>query len=85
MQHLGLALALVIPGPVRSSLEHSQGMASGMNKPLRLRLEIRDPDLIAYPGKLCSPAYTATLSPQYCYLVAPSDVELLPPCQSIRA
>jgi len=33
MQHLGLAFGTGYSGPVRSSLEHSQGMASGMNKP----------------------------------------------------
>lgn len=53
MQRLGISLwGWVFGGPILSSLEHSQGMAAGQNKPLRLRLEIRDPNLIALPWEI---------------------------------
>ena len=84
MQHLGISLwHWLFEGPVRSSLEHSQGMASGMDKPLRLRLEIRDPDLIALPWEIMQPQHglpAISLSPQQLlFSRTASDVELLPP------
>jgi len=75
----GVSFGTGYSGPVRSSLEHSQGMASGMNKPLRL--EIHDPDLIAYPGKYAAPAWVTiiSLSPQQLlFSRTASDVELPP-------
>jgi hypothetical protein len=57
-------------------------MASGMNKPLRLRLEIRDPDLIALPWEIMQPRHglpAISLSPQQLlFNRTASDVELLP-------
>ena len=83
MQHLGISLwHWLFQGPVRSSLEHSQGMASGMDKPLRLRLEIREPDLIALPWEIMQPRHgvpAISLSRQVLFSRTATDVDLLPP------
>ena len=84
MQHLGTSLwHWLFEGPVRNSLEYSQGMASGMNKPLRLRLEIRDPNLIALPWEIMQPQHglpAISLSPdQLLFSRTVSDVDLLSP------
>jgi hypothetical protein len=53
MQYLGISLwRWVFDGAILGSLERSQGMAMGEHTPLRLRLEIRDPDLIALPWEI---------------------------------
>ena len=53
MQHLGISLwRWVFDGAILGSLECSQGIAMGKHTPLRLRLEIRDPDLIALPWEI---------------------------------
>jgi len=57
-------------------------MASGMNKPLRLRLEIHDPDLIALPWEIMQPQHGLPPFPclqQLLFSRTASDVELLPP------
>ena len=56
MQHLGIHLwQWLFSGPLKSSLERSQGIAIGQNMPLRLRLEVRDPELIALPWEIMQP------------------------------
>ncbi|MEO1389641.1 MAG: CHAT domain-containing protein [Cyanobacteria bacterium J06634_6] len=56
MQHLGISLwKWLFEGPVESSFERSQGIAIGQDIPLRLRLEIRDPGLIAMPWEIMQP------------------------------
>jgi CHAT domain/FHA domain len=56
MQHLGVSLwQWLFSGPIKSSFERSQGIAIGQNHPLRLRLEIRDPELIALPWEIMQP------------------------------
>lgn len=56
MQHLGISLfEWLFEGPIRSSLAQSQGIAIGQNRPLRLRVEIREPDLIALPWEIMQP------------------------------
>ncbi|WP_290439429.1 CHAT domain-containing protein [Leptolyngbya sp. 'hensonii'] len=56
MQHLGTSLwQWLLGGPIQSSFDQSQGIAIGQNKPLRLRLEIRDPDLVALPWEIMQP------------------------------
>ena len=56
MQHLGVNLwQWLFDGPIQSSLDQSLGIAMGQNRPLRLRLEIRDPDLIALPWEIMQP------------------------------
>ena len=53
MQHLGLNLwQWLFDGPVQSSLDHSQGIAQGQSTVMRLRLEIRDPELISVPWEI---------------------------------
>ncbi len=53
MQHLGISLwRWVFDKDILNSLERSQGIAMGEHTPLRLRLEIRDPDLIALPWEI---------------------------------
>ena len=53
MQTLGVLLwRWLFEGPVESSFERSQGIAIGQGMPLRLRLEIRDPELIALPWEI---------------------------------
>ncbi len=53
MQHLGVSLwQWLFDGPIGSSFERSQGIAIGQDHPLRLRLEIRDPELIALPWEI---------------------------------
>ncbi len=82
MQHLGISLfGWLFEGPIRSSLEHSQGIASGKDKPLRLRLEIRDPDLIALPWEIMQPQLglpAISLSQQLLFSRTTSDVDPLP-------
>ena len=56
MQQLGLSLwPWLFDGPIQSSFAQSQGIAQGRSQPLRLRLDIRDPDLIALPWEIMQP------------------------------
>ncbi|AFY67886.1 CHAT domain-containing protein [Geitlerinema sp. PCC 7407] len=56
MQMLGILLwQWLFDGPIQSSLDQGQGLAIGQRKPLRLRLEVRDPDLIALPWEIMQP------------------------------
>lgn len=61
MQHLGIELwKWLFDGSIQNSLERSQGIAIGKTKPdekqpLRLRLEIRDPNLILLPWEIMQP------------------------------
>ncbi len=53
MQTLGMELwQWLISGAISGALSQSQGIAMGQNRPLRLRLEIRDPDLIPVPWEI---------------------------------
>jgi hypothetical protein len=56
MQNLGVSLwQWLFDGPIKSSFERSQGIAIGQDHPLRLRLEVRDPELIALPWEIMQP------------------------------
>ncbi|MGB3296687.1 MAG: CHAT domain-containing protein [Phormidesmis sp.] len=56
MQHLGVSLwRWLFDGPIANSFERSQGIAIGQDQPLRLRLEIRDPELISLPWEIMQP------------------------------
>lgn len=83
MQHLGINLwEWLFDGPIQGSLEHSQGIASGKEKPLRLRLEIRDPDLIALPWEIMQRQHglpAVSLSQQLLFSRTTSDVDPLLP------
>ena len=56
MQHLGVSLwQWVFRESIQNTLAQSQGIALGQDKPLRLRLDIRDPDLIVLPWEIMQP------------------------------
>ena len=83
MQHLGISLfEWLFQGPIQSSLAQSQGIAIGQDKPLRLRLEIRAPDLIALPWEIMQPQpgkAAVSVSGQLLFSRTTSDVDPLPP------
>lgn len=81
MQQLGLSLwQWLFAGSIQNSFAQSRGIAIGQDKPLRLRLEIRDPDLIALPWEIMQPfaGFPAiSLNPQLLFSRTTSDVEPL--------
>lgn len=83
MQHLGVQLwQWLFDGPIQSSLDQSQGIAIGQGNSLRLRLEIRDPELIALPWEIMQPQpgkQAISLSQQIFFSRTTSDVDPLPP------
>ncbi|BAY93484.1 forkhead associated family protein [Tolypothrix sp. PCC 7601] len=82
MQYLGISLwRWLFDGPILGSLERSRGMAMGLHTRLRLRLEIRDPDLIALPWEIMQrePGQSAmSLSQDIVFSRTTSEVESLP-------
>lgn len=82
MQHLAVHLwQWLFDGPVQSGLDQSQGIAIGQNKPLRIRLEIRDPNLVALPWEIMQPQpgkQAISLSQQLLFSRTTSDVDPLP-------
>ncbi|MDX2240531.1 MAG: CHAT domain-containing protein [Leptolyngbyaceae cyanobacterium bins.302] len=86
MQTLGVQLwQWLFEGSVVASLSHSQGIAAGQNKPLRLRLEIREPNLIALPWEIMQDApgrQAISLSQQLLFSRTTSDVNALPTLRS---
>lgn len=53
MQQLGVNLwQWLLDGDIQSSFSQSQGIAIGQKRPLRLRLEISDPELITLPWEI---------------------------------
>lgn len=82
MQTLGISLwQWLFDGPIQGSLNHSQGIAMGQNKPLRLRLEIRDPDMIALPWEIMQDGagkQAISLSQQILFSRTTRDVHTLP-------
>jgi CHAT domain/FHA domain len=89
MQHLGIQLwQWLFNGPIQGSLAQSQGIAIGQNKPLRLRLEIRDPNLIALPWEIMQPQagkQAISLNQQILFSRTTIDVDRLPPQKYDRA
>lgn len=83
MQDLGIGLwQWLFDSPIQGSLAQSLGIAMGQNKSLRLRLEIRDPDLIALPWEIMQPQHgkpAISLNPQILFSRTTSDVDNLPP------
>jgi hypothetical protein len=86
MQELGNGLWQWIFGdPIRQSFAQSQGVAMGKNKPLRLRLEIRDPNLIPLPWEIMQAEIgkqSISLDPQILFSRTTSNVDPLAPQQS---
>src|SRR4028119_898637 len=83
MQRLGIDLwAWLFDGPIQNTLAQSQGIAIGQNKPLRLRLELRDPDFIPLPWEIMQPMVgkqPLSLSQQLLFSRTTSDVDALKP------
>jgi CHAT domain/FHA domain len=83
MQHLGLNLwQWLFTRQVGNAFAHSQGIAIGQGKTLRVRLEIRDPDSISLPWEIIQPQFgkpAISLNPQILFSRTNSDVDPLPP------
>lgn len=84
MQNLGVSLwQWIFDGPIHVSFSQSQGIAMGQMQPLRLRLEIRDPELIELPWEIMQPQpgkQAVSLSKQLLlFSRTTSDVDPLPP------
>lgn len=87
MQQLGVSLwQWLFDGPIQSSFNQSQGIAMGQRRSLRLRLEIRDPDLITLPWEIMQPQpgrpAISLSSQQVLFSRTTSDVDSLPPQRS---
>lgn len=86
MQSLGVSLwQWVFDGPIQGSFSQSQGIAMGQGRPLRLRIEIRDPNLIDLPWETMQPQpgrQAVSLSQQLLFSRTTSDVDPLPPLRS---
>lgn len=86
MQHLGISLwQWLFSGSIQGSLEKSQGIAFGQSKPLRLRLDIREPNLSTLPWEIMQPQPgkpAISLSQQILFSRTTSDVDPLPPLPS---
>jgi hypothetical protein len=82
MQTLGVHLwQWLFDGSILATLNHSQGIAVGQGRALRLRLEIRDPNLIAIPWEIMQDApgkQAISLSQQVLFSRTISDVDTLP-------
>lgn len=82
MQHLGISLwQWLFDGQIQSSFNQSRGYAGGQLKPLRLRLEIRDPELISLPWEIMQEQVgkqAISLSQQVLFSRTTSDVDPLP-------
>jgi hypothetical protein len=83
MQQLGIDLwAWLFEGSIENVLAESRGIANGQNKPLRLRLEIRDPDFIPLPWEIMQPMagrQAISLSQQLLFSRTTSHVDSLQP------
>jgi hypothetical protein len=86
MQHLGISLwQWLFDGPIDGSFHQSQGIAIGQNKPLRVRLDIRDPKLIALPWEIMQPQagkQALSLSQQLLFSRTTTAVDALPPLRT---
>ncbi|WP_373534241.1 CHAT domain-containing protein [Microcoleus sp.] len=83
MQHLGIDLwRWLFEGPIQGSLQESKGIAIGQNLPLRVRIDLREPYLIALPWEIMQPQAgqpAISLSQQLLFSRTTSNVEPLPP------
>ncbi|MCA1992600.1 MAG: hypothetical protein LDL41_11300, partial [Coleofasciculus sp. S288] len=81
MQRLGMELwAWLFDGSIQNALERSQGIAMGQNKPLRVRMEVRDPALSPLPWEIMQPRtgkQAISLSQQLLFSRTTSDVDPL--------
>jgi hypothetical protein len=84
MQHLGMSLwDWLVEGSIQTSFSQSQGMAMGQDKALRLRLEVRDPEMAMLPWEIMQPQsgrQPISLSQRILFSRTTSDVDpLMPP------
>ncbi len=81
MLELGINLwQFIFNGPIANSFNQSLGMAIGREQPLRVQLDIRDPNLIALPWEIGQPKPgkpTISLNPQLRFSRTTSDVDSL--------
>ncbi len=82
MQDFGINLwKWLFQASILNTLEHSMGVANGKNKPLRLRLDIRDPDLITLPWEIMQSQpgkQSVSLSPHLLFSRTINNVDSLP-------
>lgn len=82
MQGLGVTLwEWLFSGPIEQTLQRSLGIAMGQNRPLRIQLEIRDPELISVPWEIMrsqSGQNAFSLGPQMLFSRSTSAVDPLP-------
>ncbi|MCG5057024.1 MAG: CHAT domain-containing protein [Limnoraphis sp. WC205] len=85
MQHLGINLwQWLFQGAIQTSLHRSQGIAIGQDQPLRVRLDVREADLIPLPWEIMQPQAgqpAISLSQQLLFSRTTSDVNPLPQYQ----
>ncbi len=85
MQQLGIRLwQWLFDGAIQGSLRQSSGIAMGQSKPLRLRLEIRAPNLVGLPWEIMQPQagkQAISLGEQLLFSRTTSDVDPLLPQQ----
>ncbi len=84
MQYTGLQLwQWLFNGQIDSAYSQSRGIAMGQGNPLRLRLELRDPELVLLPWEIMQPQagkQAVSLSQQILFSRTTSDVDpLMPP------
>ncbi|WP_353260041.1 CHAT domain-containing protein [Prochlorothrix hollandica] len=84
MQHLGLRLwQWLFAGSIHTGFSQSQGIAIGQGTPLRLQLELRDPNLVMLPWEIMQPQrgkQAISVSQQILFSRTTSDVDpLVPP------
>ena len=83
MQHLGLHLwQWLFARQIGNALAHSQGIAIGQRKMLRLRLEIRDPECASLPWEIALPQLgkpSISIDSQVLFSRTNSDVDSLAP------
>ncbi|NEQ36572.1 MAG: CHAT domain-containing protein [Okeania sp. SIO3I5] len=91
MQNLGISLwQWLFQGEIAHSLHQSQGIAIGQELPLRVRLDIREPELIALPWEIMQPGIALpafSLSREILFSRTTSDVNSLrsqPPSQFLN-
>lgn len=86
MQNLGINLwQWLFDGVIQGSLNRSQGIAQGQGKALRVRLDVRDPDLISLPWEIMQSdagKQAISLSQQLLFSRTTSDVDALPVLRS---
>ncbi|MBW4634034.1 MAG: CHAT domain-containing protein [Iphinoe sp. HA4291-MV1] len=89
MQYLGVSLwGWVFDGQILNSFERSRGIAMGQHTRLRVRLEIRDPNLIALPWEIMqreAGQAAISLSQHILFSRTTSEVEPLPYLRSEQA